>query len=107
MPAFSPASSTAVALTVLSGCCVVARLFSRLAFVKHVGIDDCLITLAWSASIALTVVTAQCKYYTSSFEEKKVTHRYSASTVITIESEDSLSLLHVRSVISCAVAVIH
>lgn len=71
MPAFSPASSTAVALTVLSGCCVVARLFSRLAFVKHVGIDDCLITLAWSASIALTVVTAQCKYYTSSFEENK------------------------------------
>jgi len=76
MPTFAAASATAVALTVLSGCCVVARLLSRLAFVKHVGMDDCLITLAWSASLALAVVIAQSR---SSFyvPERDGSHPYS------------------------------
>lgn len=59
MTSLAPYAAAAVALTVLSACCVTARLFVRLTFVKNFGIDDCLIFLALAASIALTVVTAK------------------------------------------------
>ncbi|KEF59543.1 uncharacterized protein A1O9_04387 [Exophiala aquamarina CBS 119918] len=91
MPTLSPISSTAVALTVLSGCCVVARLFSRLAFVKHVGIDDCLIAIAWSASLGLAVVIAQCKY--SSLRKRIIAHCLLASTGKATQVADSLETL--------------
>ena len=61
MASLAPYAAAAVALTVLATCCVAARLFVRLAFVKNVGVDDCLIFLALAASIALTVVTAKSK----------------------------------------------
>lgn len=59
MASLAPYAAAAVALTVLSACCVTARLFVRLTFVKNFGVDDCLIVLALAASIALTVVTAK------------------------------------------------
>ncbi len=53
------ASAAAIALTVLSACCVSLRFFTRIAIVKHVGPDDYLIALAWAASLALAVVTCR------------------------------------------------
>ncbi|EXJ88217.1 hypothetical protein A1O1_05147 [Capronia coronata CBS 617.96] len=59
MAAFSSASATAIALAALSGCCVLGRLLTRIAFVHHVGPEDCLIVLAWAAAVALAAVTQQ------------------------------------------------
>lgn len=61
MISFESASAAAIALVVLSGCCVLVRFFSRVALVKHVGPDDYLIALAWGASLALAVVLRQCE----------------------------------------------
>ncbi|KIX02689.1 uncharacterized protein Z518_08631 [Rhinocladiella mackenziei CBS 650.93] len=57
MSSFGSASATAIALAVLSGCCVLVRFWVRIAFVKHVGPDDYLIALAWAASVAMAIVT--------------------------------------------------
>lgn len=59
MASFESAAATAIALAVLSGCFVLVRFVARIAFVKHVGPDDCLIMLAWAAAMALAIVTRQ------------------------------------------------
>lgn len=46
----------AIALAVLSGCCVLGRFFSRVFVVKHVGAADYLIAGAWMAAVAMAVV---------------------------------------------------
>jgi hypothetical protein len=56
MATFESASLVAVVLTVFSCLFVLVRLLARIAFVKHVGVDDCLIVLAAAAAIALAVV---------------------------------------------------
>lgn len=59
MASFESAAVTAITLVALSGCFVFIRFLARIAFVKHVGPDDFLITLAWAAALGLAVVTQQ------------------------------------------------
>ncbi|RVX74672.1 hypothetical protein B0A52_01799 [Exophiala mesophila] len=78
MASLAPYAAAAVALTVLATCCVAARLFVRLAFVKNVGVDDCLIFLALAASIALTVVTAKTNFNTTPDDASEEESSYGA-----------------------------
>ena len=73
MTSFDASANTAIALAVLSGCCVFVRLLARIAFVNHFGPDDCLIALAWAASVAMAIVTRQRK---SAFSQKREIHAH-------------------------------